>query len=253
MVPNICPPHRPDKNAYVERYHRTYKQECLLVHRPSTLSEVRTVTEQFLHHYNEERPLKAASLRQSSPACGLSHPTSAFPTAHQCAAQSLAPAVPPASLCPLRRRLPAVSWSIYRPTTSRGSWPVSRLLWWLMRRSVALPSGKPQHKSAAFPSRACWKQTRCPWSSLSRSCNVRRAPKHNGTSSTIEASTSARCGRSHKGGNAQTTRSHEKKLCCEGSSGYRSTVIGGAATKTGEMIPRGFWFVLSSFFVCLLR
>src|SRR5215469_12786774 len=37
MTPHICPPHRPDKNAYVERYHRTYGQECLQVHRPSTL------------------------------------------------------------------------------------------------------------------------------------------------------------------------------------------------------------------------
>src|SRR6266446_4610538 len=37
ITPHICPPHRPDKNPYVERYHRTYGQECLHVHRPSTL------------------------------------------------------------------------------------------------------------------------------------------------------------------------------------------------------------------------
>jgi len=36
VQPNICPPHRPDRNAYVERYHRSYNQECLQVHRPST-------------------------------------------------------------------------------------------------------------------------------------------------------------------------------------------------------------------------
>jgi transposase InsO family protein len=29
ITPSVCPPHRPDKNAYVERYHRTYVQECL--------------------------------------------------------------------------------------------------------------------------------------------------------------------------------------------------------------------------------
>jgi hypothetical protein len=112
----------------------------------------------------------------------------------------------------------AVSWSIYRPTPSRRSWLASPLLWWVMRRSVALPSGKPQRKSAAFPSRACWKQTRCPWSSTSGSCNVRRAPWYNGTSSTIDPSISARCGRRHTGGNARAERSHEKTRCGEGSS-----------------------------------
>jgi transposase InsO family protein len=40
IAPHVCPPHRPDKNAYVERYHRTYGQECLQVYCPSTLQEV---------------------------------------------------------------------------------------------------------------------------------------------------------------------------------------------------------------------
>ena len=34
---NLCPPHRPDLNAVVERYHRSYGQECLKVHRPQNL------------------------------------------------------------------------------------------------------------------------------------------------------------------------------------------------------------------------
>ena len=29
IQPNLCPAHRPDKNCYVERLHRTYKYECL--------------------------------------------------------------------------------------------------------------------------------------------------------------------------------------------------------------------------------
>src|SRR5258707_9976101 len=37
ITPSVCSPHRPDKNAFVERYHRTYGQECLQLHRPSTL------------------------------------------------------------------------------------------------------------------------------------------------------------------------------------------------------------------------
>jgi len=73
ITPHICPPHRPDKNAYVERYHRTYGQECLQVHRPSTFQEVREVTEAFLQHYNHERPHQGRS-------CGNVPPRVAFPT-----------------------------------------------------------------------------------------------------------------------------------------------------------------------------
>jgi hypothetical protein len=73
ITPHVCPPHRPDKNAYVERYHRTYGQECLQVHHPSTLQEVREVTEAFLQHYNHERPHQGR-------ACGNVPPRVAFPT-----------------------------------------------------------------------------------------------------------------------------------------------------------------------------
>ena len=71
--PQVCPPHRPDKNAFVERVHRTYGQECLQVHHPSTLQEVREVTETFLQHYNYERPHQGR-------ACGNVPPRVAFPT-----------------------------------------------------------------------------------------------------------------------------------------------------------------------------
>jgi transposase InsO family protein len=168
IAPNICPPQRPDKNAYVERYHRTYKQECLLVHHPSTLAEVRSVTEQFLHHYNEERPHQGR-------ACGNRPPREACP---------VLPTLPPLPVtvqpnrwlqhfhqqagCRASSALMAVSWSTYRPTTSRASWPASQLLWSSMHRSAALPSGKRPRTSAACPSRVCWKQTRCPLSRMSR-------------------------------------------------------------------------------------
>src|SRR5712692_1595209 len=72
IEPNVCPPQRPDKNAYVERYHRTFGHECLQVHRPSTLQEVREVTEAFLQHYNWERPHQGRS-------CGNVPPRTAFP------------------------------------------------------------------------------------------------------------------------------------------------------------------------------
>ncbi len=73
IQPHICPPHRPDKNAFVERYHRTFNQECIQVHRPQTLEQVREITTSFLHHYNTERPNQALS-------CGNLPPRVAFPT-----------------------------------------------------------------------------------------------------------------------------------------------------------------------------
>jgi Integrase core domain len=72
IEPNICPPHRPDKNAYVERYHRTYGQECLQRHQKASLQEVREVTDTFLQHYNYERPHQGR-------ACGNVPPRVAFP------------------------------------------------------------------------------------------------------------------------------------------------------------------------------
>jgi hypothetical protein len=73
IQPNICPAHRPDKNCYVERLHRTYKYECLLVHRPATVEQVREVTDTFMHHYNTERPHQGR-------ACQNVPPRVAFPT-----------------------------------------------------------------------------------------------------------------------------------------------------------------------------
>jgi transposase InsO family protein len=72
IEPNICPPQRPDKNAYVERYHRSYNQECLQVHRPVTLQEVREVTEHFVRHYNTERPHQGRSCKNQPPC--VAHP-----------------------------------------------------------------------------------------------------------------------------------------------------------------------------------
>ena len=67
VIPNVIPPHRPDKNAYVERFHRSLGQECLQVHRPGTLSEVAELTEVFLTHYNRERPNQARSCGNHPP------------------------------------------------------------------------------------------------------------------------------------------------------------------------------------------
>ena len=69
----ICPPRRPDKNGFVERYNRTYDHECLRVYAPTEVAQVRSVTDGFRHHYNYERPNQALT-------CGNQPPCVAFPT-----------------------------------------------------------------------------------------------------------------------------------------------------------------------------
>jgi transposase InsO family protein len=48
----VNPPHRPDRNGFIERCHGTYEHECLRVHRPATLERAREVTAAFRRHYN---------------------------------------------------------------------------------------------------------------------------------------------------------------------------------------------------------
>lgn len=67
----ICPPRRPDKNAFVERYNRTFDSECLRVSAPSDIATVQSVTDAFRQHYNFERPNQALS-------CGNQPPCVAF-------------------------------------------------------------------------------------------------------------------------------------------------------------------------------
>lgn len=70
---NVCPPHHPQDNGFVERYHRSYQEECLSHDRPRTLQEARSVTAHFVEHYNHERPNQALS-------CGNRPPRTAFPS-----------------------------------------------------------------------------------------------------------------------------------------------------------------------------
>src|SRR5256714_8627512 len=69
----VCEPHHPQQNAFVERYHRTYQAECLALERPRSLEQARTVTKAFVKHYNWQRPHQGLS-------CGNRPPRTAFPT-----------------------------------------------------------------------------------------------------------------------------------------------------------------------------
>lgn len=72
MKVKVCPPKRPDKNAFVERYHRSYDRECLQVEQPSDLLDSVEVTARYVQHYNQERPNQAL-------ACANQPPDLAFP------------------------------------------------------------------------------------------------------------------------------------------------------------------------------
>jgi putative transposase len=49
-------PGKPNQNAFVERFNRTYRAEVLDLHLFETLSQVREVTYRWLETYNETRP-----------------------------------------------------------------------------------------------------------------------------------------------------------------------------------------------------
>ena len=68
----ICPPKRPDKNAFVERFHRSLGSECLDQQRPTDVGQVREVASAYHQHYNWERPNQAIT-------CGNQPPRVAFP------------------------------------------------------------------------------------------------------------------------------------------------------------------------------
>ncbi len=68
----ISPPHCPQTNGFVERFHRTLGEECLGRQRPADLESLTTLLAQFHEHYNAERPHQGLS-------CGNQPPLLAFP------------------------------------------------------------------------------------------------------------------------------------------------------------------------------
>ncbi|KAB2866658.1 MAG: transposase [Anaerolineae bacterium] len=68
----VCPPQRPDRKPFVERYFRTLQEECVNVHLPTTATAAQAVFETHQTIYNHERPNQAR-------VCGNQPPYVAFP------------------------------------------------------------------------------------------------------------------------------------------------------------------------------
>lgn len=74
-------PGKPAQNAYIERFNRTYREAVLDMYLFQSINEVQKITNNWLKHYNEERPHEALNnqtptsfinkLGQNSSICGL--------------------------------------------------------------------------------------------------------------------------------------------------------------------------------------
>ena len=75
MATHYIQPGKPDQNAYIERFNRSYRTEVLNAHLCESIAELRAVTNQWLGIYNRERPHD--SLGRVPPLTFLSTPSSA--------------------------------------------------------------------------------------------------------------------------------------------------------------------------------
>ena len=59
----ICPPRRPDKNPFVERYHHSLEHECLRIYRPADLETATAVTAVYQRFAQQGTPASGPERR----------------------------------------------------------------------------------------------------------------------------------------------------------------------------------------------
>lgn len=68
---DICPPRRPDRKPYVERFIRTHKEECVYPRRPATVTQAQLWLEDHRRFYNLDRPNRAIACNNRPPSVAL--------------------------------------------------------------------------------------------------------------------------------------------------------------------------------------
>lgn len=71
---DICPPHRPDRKPFVERFIRTQKEESIYPRRPATVEQSQLWLDEHRSFYNLERPNQAISCNNQPPAIAIGTP-----------------------------------------------------------------------------------------------------------------------------------------------------------------------------------
>ena len=71
---DICPPRRPDRKPYVERFIRTQKEESIYPRRPATVEQSQLWLDDHRQFYNLERPNQAITCNNHPPLLALGTP-----------------------------------------------------------------------------------------------------------------------------------------------------------------------------------
>ena len=72
-------PGKPDQNAFVERFNRTYREEVLDAYLFDSIAQVRDLTESWIPQYNEEQPHDSLGRVPPLSSCRGKHTESTLP------------------------------------------------------------------------------------------------------------------------------------------------------------------------------